>query len=498
MIIGGLDLGTSGCKFTVYQDLHKIAETSQPYPTIHYGRCHSIDANVVWEAVSSVIQRAANSIEGNDLIKAICVSSFGEAATPVDINGNVLAQARLFWDESGYEENERLVERLGKNSIYKATGLLPNRKYTINKIAWYRHYQPEIYEKAHKFLLFEDFIIYRLTGEYAISYSLAGRTMAFDLRKHTWAREIFEAAGVDVDKMSCPFPSGTIVGQVLPSISRTLHLDPSCVLVSGGHDQMCVTLGAGILQPGAAVNGSGTVEALSSVLCDPNFITAMRSSGYPRCIHADGTHCFTYGASSTGSVLLEWFLRTFGIRYMPAYKNAKNIYNALEEKIGSQPSNLLFLPYFEGAGLPLDDYNACGVFMGMKLSTSPQEMYHALMESITYDMCLNMLEQEKMGLQISHIVATGGGSVSPRWMQMKADVTGKPIHKLATRQAGTQGCMLLAAKAMGYFASLEEAIREIVHIEHIYTPIPSNHTVYRERLEQFVRLYQASRNIAFP
>lgn len=495
MLIGGLDLGTSGCKFTIYCDSEKIAEAARSYPATHKGRQHSINSEIVWKAVTEIIREAGSRIDGNDRVRAICVSSFGEAATPIDRDGNALAEARLFWDESGAPQNERLTVTMGRDRLYAVTGVLPNRKYTINKIAWFRDNKPDVYERAYKFLLFEDFIIYRMTGECCISYSLAGRTSALDIHALSWSSEIFDTAGIDREKMSRLLPSGSIAGQVLPSVAEALNLDPRCIMVTGGHDQMCVTLGAGAIRPGRAVNGSGTVEALSSVLAADNVFDIHNSCGYPCCIHADSRQYFTYGASSTGTVLLEWYIRTFGIKYMPEFRGVSNIHKALEAQSGPTPTNLLFLPYFEGAGLPFDDYNARGMFMGMTLSTGKQEIYRALLESIAYDMCINMKVQEKMGIRIDDIVATGGGSNSDLWMQIKADVTGKPIMQLSTTQAGTQGCMILAGVAVGHYASIEEAVEENVHIRRVFEPDKRYHSIYQEKLEQFRQLYHANKNI---
>lgn len=498
MLIGGLDLGTSGCKFTIYRNSKKLIEATRSYPATHKGRQHSINSEIVWKAVTEIIQEASQQIPGNDRVRAICVSSFGEAATPIDRNGNALAEARLFWDDSGSIQNEQLISSLGKSKLYSITGLLPNRKYTINKIAWFRDNEPEIYDRAEKFLLFEDFIIYRMTGECCISYSLAGRTCALDVHSLQWSAEIFNTVGIDMNKMSSLLPSGSIAGQVLPSVAASLNLDPRCIMVTGGHDQMCVTLGAGAIHPGRAVNGSGTVEALSSVLDPANTLNFQSACGYPFCVHADGKQYFTYGASSTGTVLLEWYIRTFGIKYMPEFQGVASIHKVLEDQAGSAPTNLLFLPYFEGAGLPFDDFNARGLFMGMTLSTSKQELYRALLESISYDMCINMKAQEKIGIYIEDIVATGGGSNSELWMQIKADVTGKPIKQLSTTQAGTQGCMILAGVAVGYYTSIEEAVAENVHIRRIFEPNMHYHHLYQEKLEQFTQLYHASKSVITP
>lgn len=496
MVIGGLDLGTSGCKFAIYKDTVRISEASASYPAIHDGQHHSIDSNIVWNSVCNVIKQAVfASPDQNEKVQAISVSSFGEAATPIDKDGNALSNALLFWDNSGEEQNASIIDKLGVKTIENITGVLPDKMFTINKIAWFRDNKPEIYEKAVKFLLFEDLIIYRMTGEYAISYSLANRTMGFDNNKLCWSKKIFDAAEVDMDKMSCLYPSGTVVGQVLPSIANYLGLSSKCVMVTGGHDQMCVALGGGAISPGLAVNGSGTVEALSTILNKNANYDKLYDNCYSCSVYADESKHFTYAWSSTGSILLEWYIKTFGFETMPGLSDGKDAYTLLEASAVKEPTKMLFLPYFEGTGTPYNDYNAKGVFMGMNLSTTKQDIYRALMEGLAYDLCININALESAGVYINEIRATGGGAKSPMWLQIKADVTGKPISLLSTTQSGTLGCMILASVAMGYYSSLEEAIHENVRISKVFEPNLAYRNIYNEKIRQFSLLYYATKNI---
>ena len=73
-----------------------------------------------------------------------------------------------------------------------------------------------MYRRAEHILLMEDFVVFRLTGTAQIDYSLATRTMAFDINALTWNRKILSAAGVDERLLSRPVPSGTAAGTLLP------------------------------------------------------------------------------------------------------------------------------------------------------------------------------------------------------------------------------------------------------------------------------------------
>ena len=146
------------------------------------------------ECVSASIREMAEKYPD---IAGIGVTSFGETFVCVDETGEPLHPAMLYTDPRGKEECRELVEKLGEREIANITGLRPHEMYSISKIMWIKKNQPEVYSSARKIFLMEDYVVYHLTGNAQIDYSLATRTMAFDIRNLCWSREIFEAAGID-------------------------------------------------------------------------------------------------------------------------------------------------------------------------------------------------------------------------------------------------------------------------------------------------------------
>lgn len=487
MIVGGLDLGTSGCKLSVYDDDALLVQTRGTYPVSRTGEKHSIDGNVVWNEVKGLFRRAVEREPRAAGIAAVAVSSFGEAAVPVDAGGMVLGESLLFSDNNGREEVADIVRKLGAETIQRRCGVTPHLMYTVCKMAWLKKHA-DYFPRAAHFLLYEDFIIYRLTGERAISFSLAGRTMGLDMEKRAWAGEVFEAAGLDPALMSRPTASGTLVGNVLPEVARELGVDGSMAVATGGHDQMCAAVGAGAIRPGVAANGSGTVEALSVTIpasCDRN---ALCSANYSCSVHADPAKYFTYAFCSSGSIVLAWYVKTFGLGSVGEF----------DAMVGAaapeRPTNLMVIPYFTGSGTPYLDADARGLLSGMTLETTKEEIYQALIEGLTYDLAVNIERLRGLGIPFDSIRTAGGGSSSPLWMQTKADVIGMPIHTLRNPEASGLGCVMMAATALGQFKDLYEAADALIAVKDTYTPDMSRHQRYQEKTREFARLYHASRN----
>ena len=218
MKIAGLDNGTTGCKLTVFDENGtQLGKAYRDYPVRRAVSGHEIDISTMMESVYAVIEEMAAQYPD---IGGIGVTSFGETFVMTNGAGEPLHNAMLYTDPRGAEECAELVEKLGADHIDQVTGLAPHEMYSISKMMWIKEHQPEVYAAAKRILLIEDFVVWHLTRKAQIDYSLATRTMAFDIHNLTWSRGVFDAAGIDVSLMSEPVPTGTsAVRSRLPPLS---------------------------------------------------------------------------------------------------------------------------------------------------------------------------------------------------------------------------------------------------------------------------------------
>jgi len=328
MSIIGLDIGTTGCKCTIFGIDGNIAsysyseyDTKSPQPGYY-----EIDPVEVWESVKKVIFNAVRSYRG-ERIKALSISSFGEAAVPVDKNGRVLANSIIYMDKRGSEECKIIETALGKEKIMQISGVSSHPMYTISKVMWIKKNTPDIYNRAWKLMLFGDFISFCLTGDPVIDHSLASRTMAFDIISKEWSDEILDAAKIDKKIFSKISPSGTIIGEVKKEIAKVLGLSDGVLVVTGGHDQVCAAVGAGILSEGMAIDGIGTVECITPVFNRPVINKVMLENKYNCAPFAKKDMYASYAFNFTGGSLLKWYRDTFALHQKEYYDLiGKNIY----------------------------------------------------------------------------------------------------------------------------------------------------------------------------
>jgi len=483
MKIAGLDIGTTGCKLTVFDESgERLGKAYREYAVRRDMSGHEIDAAAVTDSVYAVIREMAEQYKD---IAGIGVTSFGESFVMTDGAGQPLHPAMLYTDPRGAEECAELSRKLGEERITRISGVKPSGMYSIPKIMWIKRHRPEIYAAARHIYLIEDYAVWRLTGRAQIDYSLAARTMAFDINTLTWSREIFEAAGIDSGLMSEPVPTGTAAGRVSPETAEATGLNPDCRIVSVSHDQVAAAVGAGAFDGRTAVDGAGTSECLTPVYDGLPDLSVMSRGSFCAVPYAVAGKYVTYAFASTGGALIRWCLETFGKG--ETYDSMEAGYTA------DRPTGLLVLPHFAGSGTPSLDMGSKGAILGLTTATDGPTIYRACMEGVAYEMRLNYEALAGSGIHFEKLHATGGGAKSRAWMQIKADVLNLPITALKTSDAGTVGSAMLTGVATGLFTSLEDAVRHMVREAETYEPRPEMHKRYMQVFGRYKQLYQAVR-----
>jgi xylulokinase len=336
----------------------------------------------------------------------------------------------------------------GYEKIYRITGHTPHPLFTLFKILWIKENQSEIWNNARYFLCFEDLFHHRVGLEPKISWSMAGRTMLFDVLHHRWSKEILEAAGLPAEKLAIPTAPREMAGMIKLENGRKLGFKNPVALIAGGHDQTCAALGAGVIETGMCMYATGSVECFCPILDKPSFSEELQRNNlccYDYTVRGKYT---SVAYSLTGGNILRWMRDELGqSEKAMALSSGQNAYTLLLDAMPSRPSDLLVLPYFSATGTPYFDTRAKGAIIGLQLSTTKGEITRALLEGVALEMKLNLQLMEKSGMKINTLIATGGGTRNPKWTQLKADVLNKKIIVRNIGEAGCFGAALLAQSA---------------------------------------------------
>ncbi len=487
ILLLGLDVGTSGTKAMLFDTTAgAIARTHQSYALHHPAPgFFELDPEEVWAAVASCLWRIGREY-GTKPIRALALSVQGEAVIPIGKEGRPLARSPVSADTRGVAYADRLSKRLDPLRIAQITGQPLSSLSSLTKIMWWHEHCPDLYERTRKFYCYGEFILSRLGVEPIIDESMASRTMAYDIHQKLWSQELLYHAELESSRLAPVVPSGTVVGKMSDATARNLGLAPGIDIVVGGHDQACAALGAGVVDSQMALYSIGTTEVIAAVIENPsNSLPEKNVPCYPHVV--TGKHLALIG-SQTGGRLLEWFRQTFVRVADSKVRPAATPIEGLIELIDDQPGDLILLPYFAGSGSVRNDPAAKGALIGLTFETRLEEIVKALLEGITYEQAAGLSHVPEIDRQVKMFRCGGGGSRSPAWLRIKANILGRPIETLKVEDAACLGAALLAGCGIGIFDSPQTAVATIIRTGQRFEPDQKKHRHYREKLELYGRL----------
>jgi len=497
MSLLGLDIGTTGCKAVAFNEEGALlARAYREYSLLHPNPGWAeLDVNLLWKKIKEVIFDVANKTRSNP-IKALSVSTQGEAVVPVTKDGKPLYNFSVSFDKRTEPQCQWWQEEIGKEEIFQITGMPLHPMYTINKIMWLKENRPDIYRKAYKFLCVEDFVIFKLGAFPAINHSLAARTMCFEIREKKWSERILSLAGVRKELLSEPKPSGCPVGKVNSKIAEELNLKSDVVVVTGGHDQPCGALGAGVVSPGLVMNAIGTSDALCPAINEPLLNKEMLGNNYCCYPHTCPDIYITISFNLTGGLLLKWYRDTLCFEEkMEADRTGRDVYDIIVERANPEPVDIYILPHFVGSGTPTLDSKSKGAILGLTIDTTKEDISRAILDSNNYDLRLNMDKLKEAGIPMEEIRTIGGGAKSERWLQLRANVLGKRVCTLKVSEAVSLGAAILAGVGINIFTSPQEGAQQWVKTDKVFEPDVKQHSQYRERYQNYLKIYPALKEL---
>ena len=477
----GVDLGSTNIKVALYtQEMKLVDRQSYPVDYIRENGFVEFDADKYFESLTKLIGTmiTANQIPA-DQVSQITLTGQAESLVVVDKNGNTLMNAISWMDERSVEECKVLSEQFSPAEIEAVTGqmaVLPT--WPATKILWLKNNRPDIFENAGTYMMLKDFVVYKLTGKMLADMSIATFTFYFDIYEKQYWEKMLSAIGIALHQLPALAEPCTVAGELTADTAAATGLAQQTRVNIGTLDHFTGMIGTGNVQLGGMTLSTGTVMALTTMSAEP----APRDSGIA--MHygfKPDTHIMLPVAES-GGVSLEWFRRTC----------MGNItYDEMNQVLSQRqlPNNLIFLPYLVGTNSPEFDVDASGTFFGLRQENDVYDMACAVMEGVAFMLRKNCDHIRNKGTEIRHIIATGGGSKSPIWCQLQADITGLPVVIPAEKEAACLGCGIIGAVSDGVFASFEDASDKCVAFTKRFEPV--NHALYEGKYKKFCALYEA-------
>ena len=290
-----------------------------------------------------------------------------------------------------------------------------------------------------------------------------------------------EICGVTEKQLPKLYESWEPVGTLLPEVAKAVGLPESIVVCAGAGDNAAAAVGTGTVGAGGcniSLGTSGTIFISSDKFgVDPN--NALHSFA-----HADGGYHLMGCMLSAASCNKWWQDEIIGATNYQAEQA-----RITPEKLGK--NHVYFLPYLMGERSPINDTNARGCFIGMTMDTTRADMLQAVLEGVAFAIRDSFEVAKSLGVNIPRSNICGGGSKSPLWKTMLANILGIPLDMVSTEQGPGYGGAILAMVAAGEFASVQEACSALISVADTVEPDPQLAALYEERYQQFKQIYPA-------
>ena len=400
----------------------------------------------------------------------------------LDDSGAVLRPAILWNDQRTGAACDAIRAAVGLERLIAITGNDALPGFTAPKLVWVRDEEPEVWSRIGHVLLPKDYVRLRLTGEYALDKADGAGTQLFDLAARDWSDEVLAALGIDRRWMPPTYEGPTVTGTVSAGAAAATGLRAGTPVVAGGGDQSANAVGVGAVAPGIVALSLGTSGVVFATTDGP--IRDPRGQVHAFC-HAvpDRWHLMTVMLSAAGS--LRWFRDALapGVGFGDLTSEAGTV------DAGSD--GLLFLPYLTGERSPHPDPLARGAFVGLTVSHERRHLTRAVLEGVAFGLRDGLDQMIGAGLPPpSHVRASGGGTASPQWRQILADVLDAEVATVSTTEGAAYGAALLAAVGAGWFPSVDAAASTLVRVTPVASPGPDA-ARYRDAHARYRGLYPA-------
>jgi len=486
-LLVAVDVGTTGARAAAI-DLSGavVAEVRRPYRTrTPRAGWAEQDADDWAEHAVSALAVLARDLGRPQRVAGIGLTGQCPTVVPVGGDGRPVGPGMLYRDNRAVAEAREMRDLVGVEAMHARTGHVAQAFHIGPKVLWLRRHQPQVYAATRHFLQPRDVILRRLTGRVATDESHADATMFFDLRRRSWAADLFAQFDVDPALFPEALASWETAAELPAAVAAETGLRAGIPVVIGAGDSQCVAFGAGVVDPGPASEMAGASSCLNSAVIEP--LADVRVTHYS---HVVPDRFTTELGINTSGAAIDWAVRRLGY---PGHGALAADAERLRRRLRRSRADVrevapLFLPYL-GDG-ERDDPTLRGAFVGLSLRHDRPALAYAVLEGIAFSVRGALAELEAAGSPVDELRVAGGGGRLPVLSQIKADALRRPVLALRS-DAAAIGTALLSGRAAGLGAEAEAAVSSVLGAARRYEP-----SADADRLAARVQWYEHTRAAA--
>jgi gluconokinase len=455
----GIDIGTTSTKSIIFDEQGETVSKSAIEYAIYSPRQDFKEQNPD-EILGAVIGTLEESIKKANIdtedIKFVSFSSMMHSIIAVDENGEPLTQCIIWNDNRSIPYVEQFKKNGKGRELYLKTGTPTHPMSPLYKLMWLKDNEPEVYNKAHKFISIKEYVFYKFFHEYIVDYSVASATGMFNIFNLQWDKEVLELLQLDEKKLSKAVPTTYITSNLDDEICKRTGLSKQSVFVVGASDGCLANLGSNAIESGVAAATIGTSGAVRVVFDKP--VTDEKERVF--CYYLSENKYVVGGAINNGGIVYRWFRDEFAeTEKEEAKKFNIDPYVLLNEKIDKTTpgsKGLIFLPFLTGERAPYWNANLRGAYLGISDNHGKNHFARALMEGICYDMNDVLDAVKDLVGEVKCIYANGGFTRSPGWVQMICDIFNTNVVISENYESSCIGAVMLGMLAVDEVENLEQ------------------------------------------
>lgn len=447
----GADIGTTSLKASVFDEEGRLIKSvTKDYTLIVSGDEVEFPAEDYVNLFTEAYEEVSVGLD----ITAFSIDTQCETLIVTDENDNPLMNAMVWLDNRAGKQAEEIKEHFSTKRVYEVTGQPEiTATWPASKMLWIKENKPEIHAKISKVFLLEDYLLYRLTGNFVTEKTLQSSTIYYDINNDDWWDEMLTFIGVKKEWLPKVYDSGVKIGEY-----------KGASVVTSAIDQIAGAIGAGVTDASVVSEMTGTTMV---VFAPTDKVPEYNPESIVPCHkNYDGKYCLLSWTPTAG-IALKWFKNNFCENF--SFKELDD----LAASVPAGSAGLTFLPYLCGSTMPKYNPSAKGAFLGLTMEHTRAHAVRSVLESVA---CMLKGNLDYLGVTCNEIRSMGGGAQSPLWCQIKADMTRKNIAILENNETACLGSAILAGVGVGIYSDVKSVCESLVKIKKVYIPGDTDYT----------------------
>ncbi len=506
-----IDNGTQSLKALIFdlegQILAKQIVVFNPYFSEHPAWAEQ-DTEVFWHALCQACRKLLfQNLNLKERLAGAALTTQRATVVNVDKNGDPLRPAVLWLDQRKTYGLPPVGGVWG--AIFGLTGLKKTVAYLQAEAEanWIRTYQPDVWQKTHKYLLLSGYLTYRLVGQFVDSVGCQVGYIPFDykrLRQSAWWDWKWRVLpGIDPAILPDLVAPGQLLGTICPEAARDTGLPEGLPLVAAAADKACEVIGSGSLDSSIGCLSYGTTATIN--VTHKKYVEPIPLiPPYPAAV--PGYHTVEVQVYR-GFWMVNWFKEEFGhLEKRKAVESGltpEQLFDILVDEIAPGSMGLMLQPYWT-PGVKTPGPEAKGAIIGFGDVHNRGHLYRSILEGLAYALREGKERIEKRSrTPVTSLRVSGGGSQSRNALQITADIFGLPTAKPHLYETSGLGAAIDAAVGLGLHPDFKAAVNAMTHVGEVFEPDLKNHKmydalyhdVYKKMYKRLKPLYERIREI---